>query len=100
MDYQWVLGPATVTTVDELSDVVIVVDWVCLMSDGNGGDWKNSGRVTVPPVDPADYIPFDQITQEVVEGWVFSQVDKGQVEADMFLAYQESQRVQVIPFDF
>lgn len=101
MRYEWVLGPAIVTTVDDISDVVITVDWVCLLfDDATGGEWKNSGRVIVPPVDPSEFVPFDQITQEIVESWVYSQVDKGQVESKMLADYQESLKVQILPFDF
>jgi len=100
MIYEWVFGPATVTNIDGISDVVIVVNWVCIMTADNGDKWKNSGRVTVPQVDPSSYVPFDQITQEIVEGWVYSQVDKAQVEASMLEQYQDSIKTQVLPFNF
>lgn len=101
MRYEWYLGPATVSTVDNISDVVIIVDWVCLMfDDATGGEWKTSGRVTVPQVDPENFIPFDSITKEIVEGWVYSQVDKSQVELSMLIDYQASNKSQTLPFDF
>jgi hypothetical protein len=100
MEFQWIFGPATATTVDDMSDVVVRVDWICLLNDTNGGEWKNSGQVETPPINPEDFVPFDQITKEIVEGWVFAVVDKQLVESTMQLDYEASQKIQVLPFNF
>lgn len=100
MEFQWIFGPAMATTIDSLSDVVIRVDWICLLNDTTGGEWKSSGQVETPPIDPASFVPFDQITKEMVESWVFAVVDKQSVEATMQEQYLESQKIQIVPFNF
>ena len=100
MEFQWIFGPATATTVDSMSSVVVKVDWVCLLNDMNGGEWKSSGQIETPPIDPSSFVPFDQITQDIVEGWVFSTVDKQLIESTMQTQYEESLNVQILPFNF
>lgn len=99
MRYQWLYGPATVKNEDNLTDVVMEIAWQCVgFDDANGTNYKISGSVDTPPVDPEHFTPFDQITQSQVESWVFAEVDKSQVELDLLM--QSQQVPDVKPFNF
>lgn len=100
MEFNWTFGPATVESIDSLSNVIIRLDWVCLLLDQENVVWKNSGQVELPPVDPEHFIPFDLITEADVESWVFSVINKEETEQKMLTDYQESLKIKSIPLPF
>lgn len=98
MNYQWIFGPAVVTNDPTLGSIVTGVNWQCVGYDDVGNNYKDSGLVPAPPPDPNSFLPFDQLDQNTVQNWVFSQVDENAVEADLLT---QSQAVPtVIPFNF
>lgn len=99
MRYEWRYGPATVKNEEGLTDVVIEIAWQCVGFDTNTGQtYKVSGSITTPPVDPAKFTPFDQISQQQVESWVFADVNKSEVELSLLAESQQSPDVK--PFNF
>lgn len=99
MRYEWLYGPATVKNEDGLTDVVIEIAWQCVgFDDSNDSTYKISGTVTTPAVDPADFVPFDQISQQQVESWVFAEVDMSAVQTELLM--QSQQQPDVKPFNF
>ena len=100
MEFNWIFGPATVESSDTLSDIVVKIDWVCLLMNQGNPEWKTSGQVELPPVDPQNFIPFDLITESVVEGWVFSIINKQDIEQQITTTYEESLKVKAIPLPF
>lgn len=42
---------------------------------------------TADPTSPS-YIPFEDLTEEIVLGWVFAEIDKEQVEADVLIKFE------------
>jgi len=63
------------------TDVVFTVHWQC-----NGTDGTYNGSVystcAIPAPDPADFVPYDQLTQDMVLGWIWADgVDKAATEA-------------------
>lgn len=99
MRYEWGYGPATVKNEDGLTDVVIEIAWQCVGFDTvSGNTYKASGYVTTPPVDPSEFTPFDQISQQQVESWVFADVNKAEVENSLVVESQQSAEVK--PFNF
>lgn len=99
MRYEWLYGPATVKSEEGLTDVVIEIAWQCVGFDSSTGNtYKISGTVTTPPVNPSDFTPFDQISQQQVESWVFAVVDKNDVESS--LLQESQQQPDVKPFNF
>jgi hypothetical protein len=70
---------------DNLSDVVITVHWRCSATEVDG-DKTYSASVystcSVPGPNPASFVPFDQLTQAEVLGWIWANgVDKAATEA-------------------
>lgn len=99
MRYQWLYGPATVKNEDGLSDVVIEIAWQCVgFDDATAHTYKISGMVTTPPVDPAEFVPFDQISRQQVESWIFAEVSKSAVESELLAESQQEPEVK--PFNF
>lgn len=99
MRYEWLYGPATVKNEDGLTDVVIEIAWQCVgFDDGTGNTYKASGMITTPPVDPAHFVPFDQISQQQVESWVLADVDMDDVQIQLLAESQ--QQPDVKPFNF
>jgi len=70
----------TPTTADP-AEAVITIGWRC-----NGTDGAYSGSVystvSLPAADPASFIPYADLTQDIVLGWVWANgVDKDSAEA-------------------
>jgi hypothetical protein len=70
----------TPTTADP-AEAVITIGWRC-----NGTDGEYSGTVystvSLPAADPANFVPYSQLTQDIVLGWVWANgVDKDATEA-------------------
>ena len=64
---------------------VLVVDWSCTASapDVPGAFYGGQTRFEFTPDEPG-FIPYDQLTQEIVLGWVFNDLGdkKEEIEAD------------------
>jgi hypothetical protein len=60
--------------------LVITAHWQ-LTAEGEGQTARLIGVVTLPPKDPTDpsFIPFDDLTEDVVIGWVKAQLGEEQV---------------------
>jgi hypothetical protein len=87
VSYAWTF-PTLDVVFDEgnMQNVVETVHWVYTATDG---DYVASsyGTVTVPPPEPADFIPYDELTPAIVEGWVEGAMGQDQLDAmDLALA--------------
>ncbi len=99
MRYQWQYGPATISNEDGLPDVIMDIAWICVgFDDSNGTNYKASGSVSTPPVDPEHFVPFDQISKSQVESWVFAVVDKSAVEMELLMESQQQPDVKSFNF--
>ena len=70
---------------DNLSDVVFNVHWRCSATEVDG-DKTYSASVystcSVPGPNPASFVPYNQLTQNEVLGWIWANgVDKAATEA-------------------
>lgn len=100
MRYEWSYGPAVVETVDNLQNVVVYINWMCMgYNDSDTSKiYKETGLAPSPPIDPAHYVPFEQLTQSQIEAWVFATVSKPDVEYK--LLQQSKIQPDVKPFNF
>jgi hypothetical protein len=63
------------------TDVVFTVHWQCTGTDGTYTASVYS-TCAIPTPDPADFVPYDQLTQDMVLGWIWEDgVDKAATEA-------------------
>ena len=62
---------------------VITAHWGCVAAD-QGVSINHYGSCGFTP-DPSapDFVPYDQLTQDEVLGWVYTQIDKDAIEADV-----------------
>lgn len=74
---QFVIEPS----VDGLTNVVTAMVWCCTgVDDTDGQTALNSGRVVLLPPNPEQFVPFDQITEEMAMGWLDSYISVQGVE--------------------
>ena len=61
---------------------VITAHWYCLGTDADENSARSYGTTSYTP-DPssAEFIPYDDLTEEIVLGWVHGSVDKDATEA-------------------
>jgi len=67
---------------DGLKDVVVGINWVCTGTDGTNTS-SASGSVKLGDPNPAEFIPYQDITQEMAAGWVASLISVPGVEAQI-----------------
>lgn len=63
---QFVIEPS----LDGLINVVTAMVWMCTGIDEDGTSALQSGRVELSPPSPAQFTPFDQITEELALEWL------------------------------
>jgi hypothetical protein len=69
--YTWAVTGMKVTTVGTESDYVVQTYWTKTGTDENGNTGVFSGATPFDPnPDQTDFIPYDQLTQEIVLGWI------------------------------
>jgi hypothetical protein len=79
----WIIKQLLVKkTEGELTDVVISANWSCRASDGTYSAVLTGCASFAPPT--GSFTPYDQLTQDQVLGWCFSNgVDKTSIEANV-----------------
>jgi hypothetical protein len=70
------------------TDVVFQVDWSCGAVDGEpnlAGSFSavSTGSVPVAYAAGTPFIPYDQLTQEQVWGWINPSIDRPEIEANL-----------------
>jgi hypothetical protein len=77
--FKWVFGPMECyVDVDGLTDVVYTVNWryqAARENDGKEYFTEVYGATGVGFPDPATFVPYDQITEEMTIGWMESALD-------------------------
>lgn len=69
MNYKWIITALTTQTVGNLQDVVTSVKWN-LFGDNGGLSTRYVGNTSIPTPDAANFVPFNQLTQDVVRAWI------------------------------
>jgi hypothetical protein len=78
------------------AEAVITIGWRC---NGTDGDYSGSvySTVSLPAADPASFIPYADLTQDIVLGWVWANgVDKDSAEAAVAQQIEMQKNPQVI----
>ena len=82
------------------TDVVWIVDWLASDTDGVN-DVRSGGRTEVNPVNPNDFIPYPNLTEQEVLNWIFEILGdkKTQIEQSLTeqLAYSSNPPVASLP---
>jgi methionine aminopeptidase len=94
MKYNWIISSMDSKLQEgDLQDVVITVHWRRSAETDDYNPETESGyyadiygALTVGPVDPATFIPYNDLTQSDVEGWLNEMTDPTPAEMDAQLA--------------
>lgn len=62
---------------------VINVAWACQASADGAGAFHGGTTTYENNPSEAGFIPYDQLTEETVLGWVWASVDKAEIEATL-----------------
>jgi hypothetical protein len=89
---QFIVSP----TYDGLTNVVTAINWVCTGTDGLVSS-SSSGTVQLGTPNPAEFVPYDQITQAMAFKWVSDSISIPAVEANIALQIQQISAPQVQP---
>ena len=70
--YEWNVTSMKVVDANNLENVVIQTYWTKTGTDEDGNSGMFSGATPLPlsTVDPDNFVPYDQLTQEIVIGWI------------------------------
>jgi hypothetical protein len=83
MYFNWSFPQFIVNPKDgDMTEVVIGINWICTATDGNVSA-NSFGTVMLPAPNPAEFIPYDQITYQMTYDWVGSQISMPIVEKDL-----------------
>ena len=67
---------------DGLTNVVTAINWVCTGTNGTITS-STSGTANLGSPNPAEFVPYANITQEMVYAWVSQCISKPGVEAQI-----------------
>ena len=79
LTYTWKLTALTKANSAELTDVVIGTRWECTGTDqdGNSGTFNGATPFNLAEAGGENFVPFDQLTEEIVLGWIQAVVVDG-----------------------
>jgi hypothetical protein len=86
--YKWVISSmdSYPTDAEGLTDVICVIHWrrTATQVDGDKTYFADVySTLSVPAPDPADFVPYDQVTEEMVEGWLNEGLDVESLDANL-----------------
>jgi hypothetical protein len=82
--YEWNFSQFdTKKSYDGLTDVVSVVHWRLFGTDENGTTTSNYGTVTLSDPLPESFVPYDQITKEIVIQWMEELMDVPKLQENL-----------------
>lgn len=97
MQFQWSFPQFVVNpSYDGLSNVVTAINWVCTGTDGLVSS-TSSGTVQLGTPNPAEFVSYDQITQEMAAQWVASSISMAGVEGAIALQIKQISAPQLQP---
>ena len=97
MQYTWSFPQFIVNpTSDGLTNVVTAINWVCTGTNGLVTS-SNSGTVQLGTPNPAEFVPYADITQEMAFQWVSQNISITGVEAGIAAQINQLSQSQVQP---
>ena len=97
MQYTWEFPQFIVNpSVDGLTNVVTAINWVCTGTNGLVTS-SSSGTVQLGTPNPAEFVPYADITQEMAFQWVSQSISVTGVEASIAAQINQISTPQVQP---
>ena len=95
--YDWTFSQFdTAVNQDGLSDVVVVVHWRMTAVDGEYIA-SNYGTVQLPPANPNEFTPFENITKEETIEWVTGAMDVDALKENLAKQIEDQKSPPVVP---
>lgn len=88
MEYTWEVTDMKTVNADGVENAVIQTYWKKTGTDaeGNQGTFTGATPFAISSINPDDFIPYDQLTEEIVLGWI---------QAIVVGAYEEHVNAQI-----
>ena len=106
-NYKWVISAldSYPKIADDLTDVICVIHWryqAEQVQDDKTYFAEVYGASSVPSPDPADFVPYEEVTYEMVCGWLESILDVDSLNAnvDSQIADQITPKIVTLPLPF
>ncbi len=86
--YSWVVSSmdSYPKTADDLTDVICTIHWrrQATQVDGDKTYFADVySTLSVPAPDPADFVPYDQVTEAMVDSWLTQGLDIESLDANL-----------------
>lgn len=105
--YKWVISSleSYPKNAEGLTDVICVVHWRYQAQQVDEEKTYNAdvyGTLSVPSPDPANFVPYEDVTYEMVCGWLEAGLDKEALEQnlDSQIADQINPKIVTLPLPF
>jgi hypothetical protein len=105
--YKWVISSldSYPTNVEGLTDVICIVHWRYQAEQVDGDKTYSAeiyGSLSVGSPDPADFVPYDQVTYEMICGWLeaYIEVEPLQSELDAQIENLVNPKIISLPLPF
>ena len=97
MTFEWTFPQFIVSpTYDGLTNVVTAINWVCTGTDGTiSSSASGTAKLGIP--NPAEFIPYADITQEMAYQWVSQCISMPGVESGIAAQIKQISTPQVQP---
>ena len=100
ISYKWVISSMDEYPSSEgLSDVVFNIHYRRQASEVDGDKTyfaETYSVLSVSQPDPATFVPYDQLTQEMVEGWLNAGLDVASIDASLQAQIEEQKNPKVV----
>ncbi len=72
MEYTWKISGMRASDAAELKKAIISVSWCKIGTDENGltGEFYGVNEFKVTEISPDGFVPYEELTEEIVIGWV------------------------------
>lgn len=104
---QWIIASmqSYPKTADDLTDVICIVDWrrsATTIVDEKEYYTDVYGALSVPAPDPADFVPYDQVTYDMVCGWLDAGLPVAEIDVNLDVALEQliNPSVVTLPLPF
>ena len=96
--YTWIFSQFdTRPSYDGLTDVVSVVHWRYTGVDDTGVSASNYGTTSMPDPNPAEFVPYADITEEMTEQWMESSMDVPALQANIASQIEYIKNPPIVP---
>ena len=101
IQFKWVISSldSYPKTADGLSDVVFNIHYRRQATEvDDKGTWfaETYSVLTVSAPDPSSFVPYDQLTEAMVEGWLNSGLDVASIDASLTAQIEEQKNPKVV----